>query len=75
MSLTTSCASLWCIQMDEKDLRDFFAAMAMIGLVMRGEDSSTVAPQAYNLADDMLFIRDKTEGGIVSALKPKRSAK
>ena len=58
--------------MNDKELRDFFAACAMIGLVMRGEESSTVAPQAYNLADDMLFIRDKTEGGIVSALKPNR---
>ena len=62
--------------MDEKDLRDFFAAMAMIGLVMRGEaHGSTIATTAYHLADDMLFIRDKTEGGIVSALKPKRGTK
>ena len=44
--------------MNDKEMRDFFAACAMIGLVMRGEESSTVAPQAYNLADDMLFIRD-----------------
>lgn len=58
--------------MEDKDLRDFFAACAMIGLVMRGEGSESIAPQAYNLADDMLFIRDKTEGGIVSALKPKK---
>ena len=58
--------------MEDKDLRDFFAACAMIGLVMRGDESSTVAPQAFNFADDMMFIRDKSEGGIVSALKPKK---
>ena len=58
--------------MNDKDLRDFFAACAMIGLALRGDDSETIAPQAYNLADDMLFIRDKSEGGIVSALKPKK---
>lgn len=44
----------------------------MIGLVMRGDDMETVAPKAYNFADDMMFIRDKAEGGIVAALKPKR---
>ena len=58
--------------MTDKDLRDFFAACAMVGLTVRGESLDAVAPQAYALADDMLFIRDKTEGGIVSALKPKR---
>lgn len=58
--------------MADKELRDFFAACAMIGLVMRGDDMETVAPKAYNLADDMMFIRDKAEGGIVAALKPKR---
>ena len=58
--------------MEDKDLRDFFAACAMIGLVMRGEDQDTVAPQAYNYADDMLFIRNSTGGGILSALKTKK---
>lgn len=60
--------------MENKDLRDFFAACAMIGLIMRGKDTNgeSVATTAYYLADDMMFIRDKTEGGIVSALKPKR---
>lgn len=58
--------------MDNKELRDFFAACAMIGLLTRGDDPDTIAPQAYNFADDMMFIRDKTEGGILSALKPKK---
>lgn len=60
--------------MENKDLRDFFAACAMIGLVMRGDSNGeSIATTAYYLADDMMFIRDKTEGGIVSALKPKRN--
>jgi hypothetical protein len=58
--------------MEDKELRDFFAACAMIGLVMRGDDQDTISPRAYSIAEDMMFIRDKTEGGIVSALKPKK---
>ena len=58
--------------MENKDLRDFFAACAMIGLITRDGYTESTATTAYNAADDMLFIRNSTEGGIVAALKPKR---
>lgn len=60
------------MSMNDKDLRDFFAACAMIGLITRDGYTNTTAPTAYAAADDMLFIGNSTEGGIVAALKPKR---
>jgi hypothetical protein len=40
--------------MDSKDEKMFFAAMAMIGLVMRGESPSDTAQQAWLYASFMM---------------------
>lgn len=59
--------------MEDKDLRDFFAAMAMIGLIMRNGNLEELGEIAYEQADKMLASRDGiSEGGIV-AIKRKKS--
>lgn len=59
--------------MEDKDLRDFFAAMAMIGLVMRNGMLDEIGDIAYEVADNLLAARaGKKEGGIVSITRTKR---
>ena len=61
--------------MNEDDLRDFFAAFAMLGGVIRnGAMHKYIADDAYTMADHMLVSRlrqEEPEAGI-TAIKPKR---
>lgn len=61
--------------MNEEDLRDCFAMFAMLGFIMadQGEAGEGTAISAYELADQMLKARNKTEpeDGIV-AIKKRR---
>lgn len=55
--------------MKDEDLRDFFAAFAMLGLVTRNGLIDEVGDVSYEIADNMLKSRSRKEGGIV-AIKP-----
>jgi F0F1-type ATP synthase membrane subunit b/b' len=63
--------------MNETDLRDCFAMLSMVGLVMAYKDNhpeDVLAERAYTIADAMLEARkenDEEELGI-AAVKPKR---
>ena len=63
--------------MNETDLRDCFAMLSMVGLVMAYKDNhpeDVLAERAYIIADAMLEARkenDEEELGI-AAVKPKR---
>lgn len=59
--------------MEDKDLRDFFAAFAMLGLVQRNGLIEEIGDVSYDIADKMLTARSgASEGGIV-AIKRKKS--
>ena len=64
--------------MRDEDLRDLFAAFAMLGGVIRhGALHKFVANDAYAMADEMLAARDapsEEEAGI-TAIKPKRKSR
>ena len=45
--------------MDDDDLRDFFAGLAMLGLLASGERGEAVGSYAYSYADDMIAKRNK----------------
>ena len=58
--------------MNENDLRDCFAMLSMVGLVMAYKDNhpeNVLAERAYILADAMLEARKPKEEGIVSIKK------
>jgi len=58
--------------MNETDLRDCFAMLSMVGLVMAYKDNhpeNVLAERAYTLADAMLEARKPKEDGIVSIKK------
>jgi hypothetical protein len=58
--------------MNENDLRDAFAMLSMVGLVMAYKDNhpeNVLAERAYVLADAMLEARKPKEEGIVSIKK------
>lgn len=58
--------------MEDKDLRDFFAAMAMIGLIMRNGVLEEIGDLSYEQADKLMATRNGlNEGGIV-AIKRKK---
>ena len=58
--------------MDTTELRDFFAAVSMLGLLANGDYGLAEVPiRAYKLADDMLRERAIQENGIAS-IKPRR---
>ena len=58
--------------MDTNELRDFFAAVSMLGLLANGDYGLAEVPiRAYKLADDMLRERAIQENGIAS-IKPRR---
>ena len=58
--------------MDTTELRDFFAAVSMLGLLANGDYGLAEVPiRAYKLADDMLRERIIQENGIAS-IKPRR---
>jgi len=57
---------------DTNELRDFFAAVSMLGLLANGDYGLAEVPlRAYKLADDMLRERIIQEDGIAS-IKPRR---
>jgi hypothetical protein len=58
---------------DDKYLRDFFAGLAMVGLMMSGVDWK--AKYAYEVADEMMEARDKNEAGIAGIGKRKYTRK
>ena len=58
--------------MDTNELRDFFAAVSMLGLLANGDYGLAEVPlRAYKLADDMMRERIIQEDGIAS-IKPRR---
>ena len=55
--------------MNDDDMRDFFAGLAMLGLLASGERGEAVGSYAYSYADDMIAKRnkkDEAEEGIVA---------
>jgi hypothetical protein len=60
---------------DRSNLRDLHAGFAMIGLIMRGEPSHTVATKAYLYADEMQEARDSHGAGIVSVKRRTKKEK
>ena len=56
--------------MNDEDLRDFFAAFAMLGGVVRnGAMHKYIADDAYAMADHMLAARHAEEVGIAAVKK------
>lgn len=56
--------------MNDEDLRDFFAAFAMLGGVVRnGAMHKYIADDAYAMADHMLAARHVDEVGIAAVKK------
>jgi hypothetical protein len=62
-------------EQDKEMLRDVFAGLALVGLIVRyrGEDTESASISAYEYADEMMKAREgkEPESGIV-AVKPKR---
>jgi len=59
--------------MKDEDMRDFFAALAMLGGVIRhGAIHKFVANDAYAMADEMMLARVREEEVGITAVKPKR---
>jgi hypothetical protein len=57
---------------DTNELRDFFAAISLLGLLANGDYGLAEVPlRAYKLADDMMRERIIQEDGIAS-IKPRR---
>jgi hypothetical protein len=65
-------------EQDKEMLRDVFAGLALVGLIVRyrGEDTESASLTAYEYADEMMKAREakEPESGIV-AVKPKRRVK
>ena len=58
--------------MDTNELRDFFAAVSLLGLIANGDYGLAEIPlRAYKMADDMIRERIIQEDGIAS-IKPRR---
>lgn len=56
----------------DNDLRDFFAAFAMLGLVSRNGMLDEIGDISYELADKMMQARKgRNEGGIVAISRKK----
>ena len=62
--------------MDEFDMRDLFAGLALVGMIIRTPDEEWsdkyVVESAYELADAMLEARDPQEDGIAAITKRKK---
>jgi hypothetical protein len=65
--------------MDDEDLRDLFAGMALMGFASRGIHMDVInrtAANAYALADAMLdakYADDEPEVGIAAVKKPRKT--
>ena len=57
----------------ERNLCDFYAGLAMLGLLISGDRGDAIAEESWEIAHSMLYARipAEAEEGIV-ALKPKR---
>ena len=63
--------------MNDEDLRDLFAGLALIGLNMNVRDEKHTAAWCYKMADAMIearYAEPEPEEGI-TAIKPKRKVK
>lgn len=59
--------------MNDEDLRDLFAAFAMLGLIMsRGDTTAVLASNAYHTADAMIEAKYAEPEEGITAIKPKR---
>lgn len=58
--------------MEDNDLRDFFAAMAMIGLIMRNGVIEEIGDLSYEQADKMISARNGINEGGIFAIKRKK---
>jgi len=60
--------------MNDDDLRDLFAGLAMMGMLVGGVDTSNslLASDAYDLADAMLVAREGSDGIAAVALKQRK---
>jgi hypothetical protein len=59
--------------MKDEEQRFLFAALAMLGGVIRhGAMHKYVAVDAWAMADEMLLARDEQEEAGITAIKPKR---
>lgn len=58
----------------EDNLFDFYAGLAMLGMIMRGDPREKLAEEAFGYAEDMLAARDAEPElqGIAAIHKPKR---
>ena len=57
----------------EDNLFDFYAGLAMLGMIMRGDPRYKMAEEAFGYAEDMLNARAKEpDEGIAAIHKPKR---
>jgi hypothetical protein len=61
--------------MNEQDLRDCFAMFALVGYIVRRDIDAHMFETCYNIADQMLEARNKTEEQGIAAAKPKRTRK
>jgi hypothetical protein len=67
--------------MNDEDLRDLFAGLALIGIVSRASNEpqfDLVARNAYIMADAMIeakYKKEEPEQGITSVIKRTRKAK
>ncbi len=60
----------------DKNLRDFAAMFAMMGLLVKGDHPASVPTNAFKLADEFMDAREYTDSsqGII-AIKKSRKAK
>lgn len=57
----------------EDNLFDFYAGLAMLGLIMRKDPVDGLADEAFRYAEDMIAARTKQpEEGIAAIHRPKR---
>ena len=60
--------------MNDEDLRDFFAGLSLVGLVMRGESVLDSGYLAYKYADSVIDAKYKVEEDGIATIK-KRAKK
>jgi hypothetical protein len=65
--------------MEDEDLRDLFAGLALVGIVSRASNEpqfELVAANAYRMADAMIdakYADDEPEVGIAAVKKPRKT--
>lgn len=61
--------------MNDKDLRDLYIGLAMVGLVMRGESILDTGYLACKYADELLDARSKVDEEGIASVKIKSRKK